>query len=135
MNSNLQAVFQRTMRELDREPARFHGYLLAVTMLQRLLVSLNTLRVIGIEPELALKERKRLGDDVALELERLGDAVGKGTRPAPSPQFSKALHALHGAMARTAGGASLRYIVCAHVEQQVLTLQVAAAQLGDEKVP
>lgn len=135
MNSNLQAVFQRTMRELDREPARFHGYLLAVTMLQRLLVSLNTLRVIGIEPELALKERKRLGDDVALELERLGDAVGKGTRPAPSPQFSKALHALHGAMARTAGGASLRSIVCAHVEQQVLTLQVAAAQLGDEKVP
>src|SRR4029077_3623864 len=48
MNSNLQAVFQRTMRELAREPARFHGYLLAVTMLQRLLLSLNTLRIIGV---------------------------------------------------------------------------------------
>jgi len=132
MNSNLQAVFQRTMRELDREPAQFHDYLLAVTMLQRLLVSLNTLRVIGIEPELALQERKRFAGDVALELERLGDAVENGTRPAFSQQFSQALHALHGAMARTAGGASLCSIVLARVEQQVLTLQVAAAQLTDE---
>jgi uncharacterized membrane protein YccC len=134
MNSNLQAVFQRTMRELDREPARFHGYLLVVTMLQRLLVSLNTFRVIGIEPELALRERKRFAGDLALELERLGDAVEKGMRPAPSQQFSKAVHALHNGMARTAGGASLRSIVLARVEQQVLTLQVAAAQLNDAKV-
>jgi hypothetical protein len=35
-------------------------------------------------------------------------------------------------MARTAGGASLCSIVLARVEQQVLTLQVAAAQLTDE---
>jgi uncharacterized membrane protein YccC len=135
MNSNLQAVFQRTMRELDGEPARFQGYLLTVTMLQRLLVSLNTLRVIGIVPELALPERERFAGDVALELERLGDAVEKGKRPAPSEQFGKALHALHDAVARTAGGESLCSSVLARVEQQVLTLQVAAAQLIDEKVP
>ena len=132
MNSNLQAVFQRTMRELDREPARFQGYLLTVTMLQRLLVSLNTLRVIGILPELALPERERFAGDVALELERLGDAVEKGKRPAPSEQFGKALHALHDAVARIAGGESLCSIVLARVEQRVLTLQVAAAQLTGE---
>jgi uncharacterized membrane protein YccC len=107
-NSNLQAVFQRSMRELDREPARFHGYLLAVTMLQRLLLSLNTLRIIGIQPELTLLEGKRFADDLTLELERLGDAVERGTGSAPSQQFSKALHALYGVMAETAGGASLR---------------------------
>ena len=135
MNSNLQAVFQRTMRELDREPARFQGYLLTVTMLQRLLVSLNTLRVIGILPELALPERERFAGDVALELKRLGDSVEKGTRPAPSQQFGKEVHALHDAVARIAGGESLCSIVLARVEQRVLTLQVAAAQLIDEKVP
>ena len=135
MNSNLQAVFQRTMRELDGEPARFQGYLLTVTMLQRLLVSLNTLRVIGILPELALPERERFAGDVALELKRLGDSVEKGTRPAPSQQFGKEVHALHDAVARIAGGESLCSIVLARVEQRVLTLQVAAAQLIDEKVP
>jgi uncharacterized membrane protein YccC len=68
MNSNLQAVFQRTMRELAHEPARFHGYLLAVTMLQRLLLSLNTLRIIGVQPEMTLPEGKRVVGDLTLEL-------------------------------------------------------------------
>ena len=133
MNSNLQAVFQRTMRELDREPARFHGYLLAVTMLQRLLLSLNTLRIIGVQPELTLPEGKRFADALTLELQRLGDALEGGTRPASSEELSKALDALRGAMPRTASGASLRPIVIARIAQQVLTLHVAAAQLIVER--
>jgi hypothetical protein len=121
-NSNWQAVFQRTMRELDREPARFHGYLLVVTMLQRLLLSLNTLRTIGIQPELTLPEGKRFAGDLTLELERLGDALESGTRLASSQELGKALDALRGAMARTASGASLRPTVIARIAQQVVTL-------------
>jgi uncharacterized membrane protein YccC len=133
MNSNLQAVFQRTMRELDREPARFHGYLLAVTMLQRLLLSLNTLRIIGVRPELTLPGGKRFAGDLARELERLGDALERETRPASLQELGEALHALRGAMARTPGGASLRSIVIARVGQQVLTLHAAVAQLFGER--
>jgi uncharacterized membrane protein YccC len=133
MNSNLQAVFQRTMRELAREPARFHGYLLAVTMLQRLLLSLNTLRIIGVQPELTLPEGKRVVGDLTLELQRLGDALESGTRLVSSQELGKALDALRGAMARTASGASLRPIVIARIAQQVLTLHVAAAQLIVER--
>ena len=133
MNSNLQAVFQRTMRELGREPARFHGYLLAVTMLQRLLLSLNTLRIIGVRPELTLPEGMRFAGGVSRELERLGDAFENGTRPASSQELDEALHALRGAMARTASGTSLRSIVIARVGQQVLTLHVAATQLIAER--
>jgi hypothetical protein len=135
MNSNLQAVFQRTMRELGREPARFHGYLLAVTMLQRLLVSLNTLRVSGIGAEPALPEQKRFAGEVALELARLGTALDKGTGPTSSQELSQALHALQSAIARTARGASVGSIVLARVGQQVLTLHVAVAHLIDEKLP
>ena len=133
MNSNLQAVFQRTMRELNRESAQFHAYLLAVTMLQRLLVSLNTLRIIGARPELALPEGKRFAGDLVRELERLGDALESGTRPAPPQELGEAQHALRRAMAGTAGGLSLRYIVVARIARQVLTLHIAAAQLIVER--
>jgi hypothetical protein len=115
------------------EPARFHGYLLAVTMLQRLLLSLNTLRIIGVRPELTLPKGKRFAGDVSRKLERLGDAIEKGTRPASSQELDEALHALRGAMARTAGSASLRPIVIARVGQQVLTLHVAATRLIAER--
>ena len=121
------------MRELDREPARFHGYLLAVTMLQRLLLSLNTLRIIGVQPELTLPEGKRFADALTLELQRLGDALEGGTRPASSEELGKALDALRGAMPQTASGASLRPIVIARIAQQVLTLHVAAAHLIVER--
>jgi len=121
------------MREVGREPARFHGYLLAVTMLQRLLLSLNTLRIIGVRPELTLPEGMRFAGDVSRELERLGDAFENGTRPASSQELDEALHALRGAMARTASGTSLRSIVIARVGQQVLTLHVAATQLIAER--
>ena len=92
-------------------------------------LSLNTLRMIGIQPELTLPEGKPFAGDLTLELERLGDLLESGTRPASTQELGKALDALRGAMARTARGASLRPIVIARIAQQVLILHVAAAQI------
>jgi len=126
MNGNLQALFQRTMSELARSTNRFEACLLAVTISQRLLVSLNTLQIIGVRPELASADGKQF----AVSLKDLGDALETNARPPPSEELGDALHALRGVMARNAAGSSLRPTLIARIGQQVLLLQAAAARLS-----
>ena len=133
MNSNLQACFQRTMREVAPAPDRFQAYLLLVTTLQNLLLSLNTLRTVGVRPELTSAEGKRFADEVVLDLEHLGDALGAGRRPASLN--SAALYAVSRAMARDGDGTSLRRIVITRIGQQVLALYAAAERLVAERPP